>query len=1021
MKFTDIFIRRPVLATVLSLLILFLGLRSISGIGLREYPKTVTTVITVSTAYPGASAEVIQGFITQPLQQSIASADGIEYLTSSSSPGSSTITIHIRLNYNPTKALTDITAKVNQVRNQLPAESEAPTITESTGSRTSLMYLSFYSSQFSRPQIADYLTRVVVPKLQSVPGVAQANILGSAFAMRIWLNPKKLAAYHITPQQVAQAIQENNFIAAVGQTEGPYVQINVNAHTDLHTAKEFRNMVVSSNGTQLVRLGQLGRVDLGAESYGTNFYFNGKSAVAIAIDPTPTANPLTVATGIKKMFPLIKAQLPEGMKAQIPYDSSRYIKSSINDVIITIGEAALIVIAVMLLFLGSIRAVTVPMVTIPLSLIGAIFVMLLLGYTLNLLTFLAMVMAIGLVVDDAIVVVENIHRNMEQGLSRFKAALVGAREIGSPVIAMTITLAAVYAPIGFLGGVTGTLFREFAFTLAITVLISGFLALTLSPMMCSKLLSGPQNAGWFARLVDDRFDRFREAYRKVLHASLNHRPGIILIGITILVVLFPMYSWSKHELAPKEDQGFVIAFAQAPPTATIDYTKRYAMQLHKMFLQFPQREYDFIAAGQFANGGLFGGLVLKPWDERKRSAMSIQNQLGNEVKSIAGVQTYVAVPPSLPGSGGGAPVQFVLSTTNSYTQLAEVARGIVENAKKSGLFLFVDQDLKFDMPQLEIDVDRSKAQSLGLTMASIGQAMGTMLGGGYVNYFTSGGYSYKVIPQVLRRHRFTAEQLSQYYVKAPNGNMIPLSEVVQIKEETVPPSLSQYNQLNAATITAVPRPGVSIAQALSFLNQQVHKSTSSGYFVNYEGESLQFMQQGSALAITFFFALIIIYLVLAALFESFRDPFIILVSVPMAAFGALLLVYFGLTSINIYSQVGLVTLIGLISKHGILIVRFANDLQRNEGLSRREAVEKAAAIRLRPILMTTAAMVLAVVPLIIATGAGAAARFSIGLVIAAGMCIGTLFTLFMVPMVYTLLAAKHSQIPQEASTTNESV
>ncbi len=1007
MKFTDIFIRRPVLATVLSLLILLLGLRSITGIGIREYPKTVTTVISVSTAYPGASARVMQGFITQPLQKAIASADGIEYITSSSAQSSSTITVHIRLNYDPTKALTDITAKVNQVRNILPRASQAPIISESKGRRTALMYISFYSKTFSRPAIADYLTRVVVPKLQSVPGVAQANILGSAFAMRIWLDPRKLAAYGITPQQVTQAIQNNNFIAAVGRTEGPYVAINVNARTDLHTAREFRNLVVATHNDSLIRLGQLGKVDLGAESYGTEFFFGGKPAVAIAIDTTPTANPLSVADGIVKLFPAIKSQLPAGMNARIPYDGSRYIRSSIDEVVKTLGEAAIIVIAVMFLFLGSLRSVTIAMVTIPLSLIGTIFVMLLLGYSLNLLTFLAMVMAIGLVVDDAIVVVENIHRHLEQGKTRLQAALVGAREIGGPIIAMTLTLAAVYAPIGFLGGITGTLFREFAFTLAVTVIISGFLALTLSPMMCSRMLRPPQEADRFAQWLDHSFERIKNTYGRWLHHSLNHRLATLLVGATILIVLFPLYSWSKHELAPKEDQGFVIAFAQTPPTATIDYSRRYALELQRLFTQFPQRQYDFIVAGRFAGGGAFGGLVLKPWDERNRSAMSIQAQLAREVKSIAGLQTYVVLPPSLPGNSGGAPVQFVISTTDSYRELATVARELSLRAQKSGLFIFANQNLKYDMPELELTVDRSKAQTLGLSMAAIGQAMGTLLGGGYVNFFSAEGYSYKVIPQVIRKYRFNPKNLTRYYVRSAAGAMIPLSEVVKLKQVTVPPSLAQFDQLNAATITGVPRPGVSLARALSYLNTQLQDIAPKGYFVNYQGESRQFKQEGSALAVTFLFALIIIYLVLSALFESFRDPLIILVSVPMAAFGALLLVYFGLTSINIYTQVGLVTLIGLISKHGILITRFANDLQHEKGLSRRAAVEQAAAIRLRPILMTTAAMVLAVVPLIAASGAGAGARFAIGLVIASGMSIGTLFTLFMVPMVYTFIAENH--------------
>lgn len=1014
MRFTDTFIKRPVLATVIALFVLLLGLRSIDQIQIREFPKIEQTVITVSTSYPGASSEVVQGFITQPLSQAIASADGIDYLTSSTSQGSSSITAHIRLNYDPTKAMTDITAQVNQVRNQLPRQSEAPVINESTGERTALMYLAFNSKTLSGPQIADYLSRVVVPKLQSIPGVAQAGILGSAFAMRIWLDPNKLAAYGLSPAQIATAIQNNNFIAAVGQTKGPYVAINVNARTDLHSAQEFNNMVIAHDGDTLIRIKDVGHVDLGAESYDTQFLFNGRDAVAISITPTPTANPLSVADGVKQMFPSLQKQLPPGIDGTIVYDASLFIHSSIDEVVRTLAEAGLIVIAVIFLFLGTIRSVTIPVVTMPLSLVGAVFLMLVLGYSINLLTLLAMVLAIGLVVDDAIVVVENIYRHMEEGMSAYKAALVGAREIGSAIVAMSVTLAAVYAPLGFQTGLTGSLFREFAFTLAITVLISGLLALTLSPMMCAKLLRPPQEAGRLARALERIFERVKNGYHRMLHASLNHRPMVLTVAVTVLASLFFLYAWSPHELAPAEDQGFVIVFGNAPPTSTIDYQKRYAEQISQLFRSVPERQNSFLVAGQgFAGNGVFGGMILKPWGQRGRSAGTIKNALSGAANRIAGLQTYVVVPPSLPGSTGGAPVQFVISTTADYTQLATAAQEIVRHAQQSGKFFFVDQDLKFDMPELEINVDRSKAQTLGLTMADIGNAMGTMLGGGYVNWFSAGGRSYKVIPQVIRKYRYTAQDLAHYYVKAEDGTMIPLSEVINIKQNTVPESLTQFDQLNSTTITGALRPGVTLGDALAYLQKQAAELLPQGYFINYEGDSRQYVQEGSALALTFIFALIVIYLILAGLFESFRDPFIILVSVPMAICGALLFIYYGASTINIYTQIGLVTLIGLISKHGILIVRFANEIQRDEGLSRREAVEKAAAIRLRPILMTTAAIVVGVVPLLIASGAGAAARFSIGLVVATGMTIGTLFTLFVVPMVYTFLGARHTRKTEE--------
>jgi len=1012
MRFTDLFIRRPVLSTVVALFVLLLGMRSIGQIQVREFPKIEQTVISVSTAYPGASSEVVQGFITQPLSQAIASADGIDYLTSSTSQGASTVTAHIRLNYDPSKAMTDITAKVNQVRNQLPRESESPIITKSTGERTALMYLSFYSNTLKGPQIADYLSRVVVPKLQSVPGVAEADILGSAFAMRVWLNPKKLAAHHITPQQVATAIQNNNYIAAVGQTKGPYVSVNVNARTDLHSAKEFNNMVVARDGDSLIRIRDLGHVDLGSESYDTQFFFDGRPAVAIAVKPAPTANPLSVADGVRTAMPSIKKQLLPGLNATIAYDGSLFIHSSINEVIRTIGEAGLIVVAVIFLFLGALRSVTIPVVTIPLSLVGAVFVMLLLGYSINLLTLLAMVLAIGLVVDDAIVVVENIHRHMEEGMSAFMASLAGAREIGGPVVAMSITLAAVYAPIGFMGGLSGSLFREFAFTLAITVLISGLLALTLSPMMCSKLLRPPQEAGKLAKWLDRRFESFRDGYHRILHNTLNHRSATIVVAVMVLVSLAPLYMFSKHELAPSEDQSFVLVAGQAPPTSTIDFQKLYAEQIHELLAKIPQRKNDFIIAGR-GQGGVFAGLILKPWGQRNKSAGAIKNELSTSTNQIAGLHTYVFLPPSLPGSTGGAPVQFVLSSTADYRELADVTREIVQRAQKSGKFYFVNQDLKFDMPELELSVDRNKAQSLGLNMSDIGSAMGTLLGGGYINRFSASGRSYKVIPQVVRKYRYTEKDLEHYFVKAQDGTMIPLSEVVHLKRTTVPESLSQFNQLNSATITAVPKQGTSLGDALDYLQKQVDTVAPKGYFVNYEGQSRQYVKEGSALATTFFFALIVIFLILAALFESFRDPLIILVSVPMAICGALLFIFVGASTINIYTQVGLVTLIGLISKHGILIVRFANEIQRDEGLSKREAVEKAAAIRLRPILMTTAAMVVGVVPLLIATGAGAQARFAIGLVIATGMAIGTAFTLFVVPMVYTFIGARHGPERQE--------
>ena len=831
MKLTDTFIKRPVLAVVLALFVLLLGLKSIEQIQIRQFPKTEQTVITVSTAYPGASSQLIQGFITQPLSQAIASADGIDYLTSSTSQGSSNITAHIRLNYDPNEAMTDITAKVNQVRNQLPRESESPIIVKSTGSFNALMYISFYSTTLKGAQIADYLNRVVVPRLQSVPGVAQAQVLGSAFGMRIWLDPNKLAAYGLTPQQVTSAIQNNNYIAAVGQTKSPYILVNVNARTDLHSAQEFNDMVVAHHGDSLIRLKDLGHVDLGQENYDSQFYFGGHQAVAIAIYPAPAANPLDVAKGVTQLMPSIKSQLLPGLKGTIAFDGSKFINSSINEVIRTILEAGGIVVLVIFLFLGSFRSVSIPVITIPLSLVGAVFVMLLLGYSLNLLTLLAMVLAIGLVVDDAIIVVENIHRHMEEGMSAFQASLKGAREIGSAIVAMTITLAAVYAPIGFMGGLTGSLFTEFAFTLAVTVLISGFLALTLSPMMCSKLLRPPQEASRLARWLDARFESFKDFYHRILHNTLNYRAATIIVSVIVVLSLPLLYMFSKHELAPAEDQGFVIAFAQSPPTATLDYQKLYAKQLQEQLQSIPQRENDFLIAGMNGTNTL-GGLILKPWGDRDKSAEQIKNQLSATTGKIVGFQTYVTLPPSLPGSGGGAPVQFVLSTTDSYRNLAEVAAALVKKAQESNKFYFVNQDLKFDMPEYNLTVDRSKAQSMGLSMADIGSAMGSLLGGGYVNRFSANGRAYKVIPQVIRKYRYTKADLGQYYVKASDGTMIPLSAVVNIKQTTVPQSLSQFDQLNSATITARPKAGAARGDSFSYLQQEPNPIAAQGYLTH---------------------------------------------------------------------------------------------------------------------------------------------------------------------------------------------
>ncbi|OBS08335.1 efflux RND transporter permease subunit [Acidihalobacter prosperus] len=1008
MKLTDIFIERPVLATVLSLLILVVGLRALFDLPLREYPRIETTVITITTAYPGASADLVKGFITTPIQQAVASAEGIDYVSSKSTPGLSVISVNMRLGYDPNTALTEIMSKVAQVSNQLPAGSQQPVIQKGTGRGTALMYLAFYSTEMTPQQVTDYLTRVVQPKLQGIEGVAQAQILGGkTYAMRIWLEPDKLAAYGLTPQDVVAALQANNYLAAVGGTRGDFVQVDLNARTDLHTPAQFRELVVKRADGALIRLGQVARVELGAQSYDSNVSFNGLRATFIGIEPTPSANPLDVATGVRKAMPGIQAQLPSALKARIVYDSSTYISDAIREVIKTIGEALLIVVAVIFLFLGSLRAVLVPAITIPLSMIGAAAIMLWLGYSLNLLTLLAMVLAIGLVVDDAIIVVENIHRHMESGMRATQAAILGARELAGPIMAMSFTLIAVFAPIGLVGGLTGSLFSEFAFTLAAAVFISGIVALTLSPMMSARLFAGAQDKRGFAARLDHLFGWLQSAYQRRLGRTLDYRPVTYLMALVVLASIGLLYAGAKHELAPTEDQGILFMSANGPQDATPQYMEAYANQFYKIFSNFPDADRYFVVNGMGGVNNTIAGLAFKPWSERGTTIMSYMPRLQREVAGVAGLRTVVFPQPSLPGAGQGLPVQFVITTTADYRALDEVARALEQKAQASGLFAYVDNDLKIRRPRVDVVVDRAKAASLGLSMQDIGGALTSLLGGNYVQRFSIEGRSYEVIPQVADRLRANPDLLKSYYVRSADGTMVPLSAVVSLKGEVEPSALNQFQQLNAATIGAVMRPGQPISAGLDYLRNEAKRLMPADYGVSYAGESRQYVEEGNALLYTFFFSIVLIYLVLAALFESFRDPVTILVTVPMSICGALIFIYLGLASVNIYTQIGLITLIGLISKHGILIVRFANELQQAEGLDKRAAVERAAAIRLRPILMTTAAMVVGVVPLMLAGGPGAVSRFDLGLVIFTGMLIGTLFTLFVVPALYMLLARSH--------------
>jgi multidrug efflux pump len=1009
MSFTDIFIRRPVLSSVVSLLILLIGLSAAFNLPVRQYPELSNTTITITTTYPGANADVIKGFITVPIQQAVASAEGIDTLTSSSRQNVSTVTLNLRLNADPDRAVTDVLAKVNQVLSVLPPEAQDPVVVKQTGETTALMYLSFNSEVLTSSQITDYLTRVVQPKLQTIDGVANAQILGGQiFAMRIWLDPQKMAALGITPTEVRNALAANNFTSAAGQIKGDFVQTTINAATSLDSAAAFGQLIVAARGDALVRLADISEISLGAENVDSSSVFNGLKAVFIGIYSTPTANPLTVIADVRKTFPEIEAQLPPGMQAAIAYDSTKFIDASIAEVEKTLIEAAAIVIVVIFLFLGSLRSTLIPIVTIPLSLIGVMFALLALGYSINLLTLLALVLAIGLVVDDAIVVVENIHRHIEEGMSPFDAAMAGAREIAVPVISMTITLAAVYAPIGFVSGLTGALFREFAFTLAGSVIVSGVIALTLSPMMCSRLLSSELSAGRFVKFLDRRFESLKRRYQRRLGRTLNYRPVTLLVLAGVIVATGLMYTTAPKELAPEEDQGIIFNIVKTPPAANLDYLEQVTANLNAVFEKVPEKEHVFAINGMGGNvHQAFAGILFTPWEERTRSQQQILQSLQPEVAGVAGGQIFSFGPPSLPGSTGGPPLQFVITTTADYEQLAQVLDTMRREALKSGLFIFTDTDLKFDTPQVEVKIDHDKANRLGITMQDIGSSLATLLGGNYVNRFNLYGRSYQVIPQVPREFRLAPDWITRYEVKTSSGKLVPLSTVADVRQSVQPNALTSFQQLNSAILQGVPFPGRTLGEVIDFLKSKSEELFPHGFTYDFQGESRQYVQEGSRLVVTFAFALIVIYLVLAAQYESFRDPLIILVALPTSIFGALLPLTAGLGTINIYTQIGLVTLIGLISKHGILMVDYANHLQINEGLGRREAIERAAAIRLRPILMTTAAMVIAMVPLILASGAGAASRFAIGVVIAAGMTVGTLFTLFVTPAIYTYVAREH--------------
>ncbi len=1012
MKFTDLFVKRPVLAIVVNLVILIAGLQSIRSLSVRQYPRSDIAVVQVSTIYVGANADLVRGFITTPLERVIASADGIDYMESTSAQGMSTISVHLKLNYDTNAALTQIQAKVAQVRNDLPPEAEAPVIELQTAdTQFAAMYIGFSSADLDQNQITDYLTRVVQPKLSAVSGVQRADILGNrTFAMRIWLKPDQMAARGVSPSAVRDALAKNNYLSALGATKGSMVSVNLVANTDLRTPEEFRQLVVKQENGVVVRLGEIADVVLGAENYDQDVRFNGETATFMGVWVLPTANALEVIHNVRDTIPGIRSQLPAGMKIGIPYDSTEYIQDAINEVLRTLTETLLIVVVVIFLFLGSFRSVLIPVIAIPISLIGAVFLMLAAGFTINLLTLLAIVLSVGLVVDDAIVMVENVERHIHLGKSPFHAAKDAARELVGPIIAMTITLAAVYAPVGIQGGLTGALFREFAFTLAGAVIVSGIVALTLSPMMGSKLLREGDTERGFAGWINRRFDSVRSGYTRALSGTLRFRPVVLTLWAIVAVLMIPFYMFSQRELAPTEDQGVVFGVIQSSANSTIDQTNLFTKEVYDVYRSFPESGSVFQIT---TPSGGFGGMVTKPWSQRKKTTQQLLVESTGPLSKIPGIRVIPLTPPPLPG-GGNFPVDFVIASSAEPEQLSEFANQLVQKAMASGMFIFADTDLKFDQPQAEVVFDRDKLRSQGVDLSQAGQDLSTLLGGNYVNRFSIQGRSYKVIPQVKRSERLTPEQLSEIYVKGSDNKLVPLSTFAHLRTTTEPRSLNKFQQLNAVRIQGVIPPPVPLDKALTFLEDEAKTILPQGFTVDYAGESRQLRVEGSKFLGTFLLSGILIYLVLAAQFESFRDPFIVLAgSVPLALSGALMFSFLGLTTLNIYSQVGLITLVGLVAKNGILMVEFANHLQET-GRDKLAAIIEASGTRLRPILMTTAATVFGHFPLVFATGPGAGARNSIGIMLVSGMIIGTAFTLFVVPSIYMLVAKTHTRITDDA-------
>ena len=1001
---TDYFIKRPVLSLVISTLIVLLGIQAFFDTQVRQYPEIETSVITIKTAYPGASAELIQGFISTPIQQIVSSTSGIDFVRSSSSNSISTVEVHMKLGVDPDVALTEVSTKVSSIRGELPAEAQDPIIAKTDANGFALAYYSFYSDTLSDVEVTDYLLRTIQPALSTLVGVGEAKILGGkTYSMRIWMDPIRMAAAKVSAADIVNAVSANNYQSAAGQTRSKLVQTNVNAVTDTGDPEVLKRFVVRQSGNKTVRLGDVADIELGAENYDSLVMFDAVPSIYIGINGTTDGNPLTTIKLVTAELEKMKSSFPPGLEVAIAYDSTEFIQASIDEVILTLIQASIIVVVIIFLFLGSVRSTMVPLVTIPLSIIGVLFYMQILDYSINLLTLLAMVMAIGLLVDDAILVVENIYRHIGEGLKPLQAALVGAREIAKPVIATTIVLIVVYAPIGLLGGLTGVLFKEFAFTLVGTIIISTIIALTLSPMMCSRILQPSIADNAYARFITTAFDNIQLRYERFLAESLRTRSVTIIFVVMVLSMLIAMFQFIQTELAPEEDQGIIFVFSKAPDHSSLDYLNQYTAPYNNIFRDYKDEyQSSFMANGFSGPTVSFAGMLLKPWEQRSLSSQEMIPSIQKQLNQQPGLQSFAFNPPSLPGASGNTPVEFILKTQQSYDQLYGVVQQILAKARQSGQFYFIKSDFNFSKPEIRVTVNRERAESMGISMREIGQTLGAILAEGYVSRFNLAGRSYKIIPQARQADRENGEVLGQYYVYTPQREQVSISSLVNIEYTSVPAELVQFQQQNSAKIDAVP--SVPLSQALQTLRDITAEVAPAGYAFDYQGQSRQLIQEGSALALTFGFAIIIVFLVLSAQYESFRDPFIILTTVPLAMFGALIPMFLWEVSMNIYSQVGLITLIGLVSKHGILIVEFANEIQINEKLPPGKAVIKAASMRLRPILMTSFSTIIGIMPLVIASGAGAASRQAIGITIVSGFAIGTLFTLFVLPVIYTYFA-----------------